>query len=277
VVDGHATVEHGGAPIVVNEGQQWRNGDVSASTLPKTAVPGLAPVAVASARAPGPSVAEPLAQLDHAALLARAVQLRDERDRLLSERSTAQGGKSSSSHVDWGSSFYRYSKDDLMKAADEGRFTVRPAMDGKAPKIPAEVLQRLGITADQQAKLNDIYQRSGTRIRAGLLAIYLGLGGDGDVAASLSNTALVEEIMDKSSKGGDGWARKLARERAGLAPAAAANAGSPYEQAMRLFWHEEDMVFNDVDALLGPDVAQQALGAKGVSGNMWSSSSSSNE
>lgn len=286
VFEGHAEVRGAKADenVVVRQGQAWNSGD----RAPKNLAPAQteSALAVASAASASPVAAksaastDPLAKLSHQQLLDEAIRLRSERDLLLAQRA-GPAKATADEHTDLNPNgvprtFYRFSQQQLEEMADRGTLAVRPALSGNAPSFPAEAKQAVGLTADEQQGLQDIYRRSGERIAAGLREIYERMGGDRNVAGNLSVDSLIGEIRAKSrpSEGEGETLNAIALERAGRVPAKGPFDGAPTDQMYRLMWHEEDRVFDEVDALLGSARAEQLLSASGVGGTLWSTSSS---
>jgi hypothetical protein len=150
----------------------------------------------------------------------------------------------------------------------------RPPLGSTPPKTQAKAARELGLSKEDRATIDRVYERYHRRMTDAIRTIYIEVTGNTKVADSLSPEAMESEIVDKSQKIElKRMHRKLARERAGLqAPPADHSTGSPVERLYRLLTSAGDQVERDIAAALGPDLARRYREHRGGFGSRSRSS-----
>lgn len=247
VVDGHARVRQGsGVPVVVKAGE--------------TLAPG-ATTPVKTVTVPGPSVDrlpranDPVEQMTQPQLVALAKALLDEKETLLRQREALKA-KLDEKEKPPKRNNYRLAPEELTALAQKGEVRLRgPQLSGAELKIDPKVLEDVGLSADDEAKVKAIFAASTARVRDGLAGLFREMGGD---PGTLGTDTVFNEIRGKSL--GTEFAdavRTVANERAGLAQRSAG--GTPMLRAYRLLVDEDLAVIAQLEQLMGPRRAEQFL------------------
>lgn len=265
VVDGHASVREGsGAPVVLKAGEQWKSGDARPTSYgaSKTA-PSAAPVAAALVAAPTrpTTAAAELATLSTPELIAMVEKLRDEKESLLKQREELKKKLEHPEQRPDRSNYYRFAQEELLASAAKGELRLRgPQLSGLETKINDQVRDDLSLTAEEMARVREIFEASSARTRTTLIALYKEIGGDANQASTLGTETIFNELRAKALK--DDFAesvRTLADERAGLIPPGNPAAGPAVMRACRVFIVEDERVITELEKLLGPRRAEEFL------------------
>lgn len=268
VLDGTAEVKAGAvAPVQLAAGERaiaGRDGVQLASA--RSAL-------VASAAEPGRERKEPRpdeppaagaepATMSREALIAEVVRLRDEREALLRDyHRTARQLEEAGSRGGGRGTYYRLSHEQLVADAEKGRVRLRLPHVYAPPgerMWSSEVTDDLALTQAEEAALKAVYDSSAQRIRGGLGALYVEIGGDPEALPELDAPRLFMELQRLSREDELKEAvRVAANERAGIVPLG--TGGSAAVRALRLLWQEDDRVVEEVERILGPARAQRFL------------------
>ncbi len=216
VVEGHARVRQGsGVPVVVKAGETLAPGATT-------------PVKTAAAHAV-PQANDPVEQLKAK----------------LDEKETPPKRNN-----------YRLAPEELTALAQKGEVRLRgPQLSGAELKIDPKVLEDVGLSADDAAKVKAIYAASTARVRDGLAGLFREMGGD---PGTLGTDTVFNEIRGKSLGAEFADAvRTVANERAGLAQRSAG--GTPMLRAYLLLVDEDLAVIAQLEQLMGPRRAEQFL------------------
>lgn len=166
--------------------------------------------------------------------------------------------------------FYRTTPEELRARAEHGEVRLHPPalIDEGSHTFNPDLVRDVGLQPSEEAEIRNIYARSNQRLQDGLTSIYIGIGGDANVASTLDISGLLHEIGTKTPRQDVQAAGLIAsRERAGLEQPSNPNEGSGVLRAYRLFWREEDQVLQELDQLLGPDRAEQFINHRNMSHN----------
>ena len=264
VLHGEATVSSADAAVVkVAKGQSWSHGDGAARQVSALTVGGeaMATRDGSASNEPGAVGVEPaeLKPLTRAQLVARIEALRDEKETLLREKAALKKKADDDEHPK--RNYFHLSQEELAASAAKGELRVRmPNFEGKEITVKPEVASDVGIRPEEAEAIKGIYGRSAQRVSAGLQAYYREIGGDPNLASTLSNFTILQELRAKALDGDYANAvRQMANERAGLVPLSDPASGSAVFRAYRMMWAEDDRVVSEVEALLGPSRAEQFL------------------
>lgn len=265
VMSGSAsTTVPGEAPVVVQAGEAWR--------------PGAAPTKLA-ALAANPAVtagidplAEPLPTSSKAAtayagysreqLVALAESLRDEKERLLTERAQLKKALADAKEPGHAArNYYRFDPEELMASAKKGELRLRGPQLGERPaKLSAALRASTGLSDAEAQAVEDVFNGSTRRAKEQLVSLYREIGGDARSAETLSAQSLLSELRDKALPGQfEAAVRQLANERAGLVPPMDPAAQSAILRALRIYVNEDTRVLDELDRLLGPGRAEAFL------------------
>ncbi|MFT3839176.1 MAG: hypothetical protein QM723_19495 [Myxococcaceae bacterium] len=249
VLEGRAEAQTFSDKVTVRAGQKWQPG--SAPTLLAAA-----PKSPGGQLAPPPHAGDPGASREQ--LLAEIEKLRDEKEALLKDREAL---KAQLAELKPKRNFYRLSKAELVELANKNEIEVRGnMMEDDDFKLNDETVKKLNLTAAERSKILAIMADATKRAHEGVMKQYIAMGGDANLASTLSVVSMVNEIRMKAV--GDDYPdaiRQLANERAGLAPAADPNAGPVVLKTFRLLIAEDDRILDQLDALLGPSRAERMV------------------
>lgn len=264
VMSGTATATDPGVPAVtVRAGESWRPG-TSPARLAVTAA-ALPPALVADVGPAGSGVAQvkpEYAAFSREQLVAMAESLRDEKEKLLTERAALKKKLADAENPQpQARNYYRFDPEELAEAAKKGELRLRGPQLGEHPaKLTPKMRDATGLNDSEAKAVEDIFNASTRRSRERLVALYKEIGGDPRSADTLSSQSLLSEIRDKALTGEFAAAvRQLANERAGLVPPGDPNAGSAILRALRIFVSEDAWVLDELDRLLGPRRAESFL------------------
>jgi hypothetical protein len=215
-------------------------------TLQRGAPPRTGPANVA--RAPLPDA--PLPNASREELFARDLAQRQEiaalRGRVASLEHMIQDGAGGPGRE---KGWLEPTRDDLLAMAGrcEVRFDSPPIFGVEAPRVDDRLAASMGLTGPEREALVTAMREMHTSFAAEVRKLYVGVTGDAKGAESLAPDAMGREIEDKSPKGsGEAARRRLAQERAGLAPPPPSLDGlSPMERYLRLI------------AALGPELERR--------------------
>ncbi len=284
VLEGRAKVTANAAPPVeVAAGQKWssRNPSPSAIASSGALTPSAAVVrAQPEQRLPG-EVADPgpadLGTFSRDQLIAEAKRLRSENSTLAARNQEIQKKLEDSDPKAQArkENYYRPDPDELRALAERGEMRLHPPPSvGGHSLYDSRVARELGLQPDEEAKIRDIYNRSAQRIHDGLVSLYVEIGGDANVGNSLETMGVLQELQSKTPRRDREAAFQAAiRERAGLERPTNVSEASALLRAYRLFYREEERIFAELDALLGPARAEQFLNHPNTSHSTWSTNS----
>ena len=259
VIEGHASVrpDEGGA-VIVNAGEKWRSGEPK--PLPFRVKP--TPAAEAALAGPTTRPTGELQALTQPQLIAMVEALRDEKEALLKQREALKKDR----EADDGSkrprrNYYRLDAEELNVSAKKGELRLRgPQLMGLETKIEDKVREDVGLTAEEVAKIREVFDASSARVRTGLTALYQEMGGDPNLASSLNTETIFNELRAKALAGDfNETVRTLAEERAGVIPRGNPSVGFIVMRAARLFLVEDERVLNELEKLLGTRRAEEYL------------------
>jgi hypothetical protein len=281
VLEGRARVTlDSTAPVDVVAGQKWssrttRPSPIATSTaLTASTETGDSKPNQKSASGASSSANTSLERLSRDQLIAEAKRLRSENIALSQQnkemqKKLEQGDAKADAQRE---NYYRPTPDELRALAEKGELRLRPpsVTDGHSLYAP-QVASDLGLQSDEESKIREIYTRSNQRLHDGLVSLYVRIGGDPNVANALETQGLLQELQSKTvPQDRQSAALTATRERAGLETPANPDEGSALLRAYRLFFREEDRVFDELDALLGPDRAEQFVNHQNTSHNVLS-------
>jgi hypothetical protein len=276
VLEGRAKVTtDSAAPLEVTAGQKWSSRDArpspiassTAMTAAQTVDSNPSANVVVSAAPPRDAKFETLSRDQ---LVAELKRLRSE-NRTLQEQTKDLQTKLDNTdpkRETQRENFYRQSPDELRALAERGEMRLHPpasSNNGPTPYGPT-VANDVGLQPSEEAEIRNIYARSNRRLHDGLAGVYASIGGDANIASTLETNELLGEISNKTPPADRGSAvLTAARERAGLEQPANPNDASGLLRAFRLYYLEEDRVLAELDALLGPDRAEQFVNHQATS------------
>lgn len=249
VLEGRAEAQTFSDKVTVRAGQKWQPG--SAPTLIAAA-----PKSPSGQLAPPPHAGDPGQTREQ--LLAEIEKLRDEKEALLKDREAL---KAQLAELKPKRNYYRLSKAELVELANKNEIEVRGnMMEDDDFKLNDETVKKLNLTATERSKILAIMAESTRRAHDGVMKQYIAMGGDANLASTLSVVSMVNEIRMKAV--GDDYPdaiRQLANERAGLVPASDPNSGPVVLKTFRLLIAEDDRILDQLDALLGPSRAERMV------------------
>jgi hypothetical protein len=154
--------------------------------------------------------------------------------------------------------YYRFTKAELLDLANKNEIDIRGyMMEDDEFKVKDEAIARNHLTEAERAKIVAIMADSTRRAHDGVTKQYVAMGGDPNLAGTLTVVSMVNEIRMKALGDDYGDAiRQLANERAGLVPVGDPNAGPTVLKTFRLLVAEDDRILNELDSLLGPSRAE---------------------
>ena len=283
VLEGRAKVTtDSNARIEVTAGQKWSSSDARATPIPSGAALTASADTLKSnpKQNPAPSVSPPGSTSPEALtrdqLVAEVKKLRSENTALARRNDEIQKRLEDSDPKAQArkENYYRADPDELRALAERGEMRLHPPALGHTLDLDNPgVANDVGLRPDEVAKIRDIYERAERRLHDGLASLYVGMGADANVANSLETTALIQEIQSKTLLRDRNLAvLTTTRERGGLERPTSPDAGSALLRAYRLFYREEDRVLEELDALLGPDRAEQFMNHPNTSHSTMSSS-----
>ena len=255
VLDGHASVRPGeGGAVIVNAGEKWNAAD--AKSMPFKVK---APVVEAALTGPSTRPTE-LQAMTQPQLIAMVEALRDEKEVLLKQREALKRDAEDKKDRPK-KNYYRIETDELTASAKKGELRFRgPQMGGTETQIDPKVRDDVALTAEEMARIKEIFEASSARVRTGLIALYKEMGGDPNFAASLGTETIFNELRNKALKGDFAESiRTLAEERAGLIPVGNPAAGPIVMRAARVFLTEDERVIAELEKLLGSRRAEEYL------------------
>jgi ferric-dicitrate binding protein FerR (iron transport regulator) len=145
------------------------------------------------------------------------------------------------------------------------RLDFPPVFDSEPMQVPPNMAARFDLREEERVVANRLFAGFHERFQEEVRALYVEATGDVDGAATLSLQAMSGEIEDKSAPGEAVRVRqRLARERAGLAPAPTSLVKtSPYERYFRLLAALGDDFEAALAAELGPARARELRAVNG--------------
>jgi hypothetical protein len=161
-------------------------------------------------------------------------------------------------------SFLNPTHDELLEMAKHCAVQYDSPPIGPEPfQLPTRLADSAGLTADEQARVNQALADFNGKIMAQLRALYIEATGNTAAAEDLTAMAMEREIEEKSGQNVVADAMKeLSAERAGLAPPPADPGTRPaVERMLRLMQNVGDMTEQTIANVVGPDKAH-ALRAK---------------
>lgn len=257
---------------------------IEPGAAPRTAAAAATPIAnpparaVASADQPADSEADPAAQMlpeATRAALTRLPELKREAEQLRARVQELEAEVGKMKGIDQSRRTYDLSPEELRKMADqcELRWDLPGIWSPKPPTVGREAFEELALSDADRDGMNEALAEFHTTMQSEIRKIYVELTGD-DSTGSLSLQAMFAEIEDKTPKAViKATFRRLARERAGLSPPPANEAGMiAYERLYRLLTtagHRAESLMAD---RVGPDVARQVRDHRGGFGGKHRSS-----